>query len=76
MDIALIVLGVLAFAVLVIWAYTFMSDPKEIDEQEEQEVRAQTPEERERAALDEAGKAAESNADDIVMYSPGEGIDE
>ncbi|HEY4502108.1 MAG TPA: hypothetical protein VJJ20_03530 [Candidatus Paceibacterota bacterium] len=76
MDIALMVLGLFALAILLTWAYSFVSDPKDIDQAEEQEVRAETPEEHERAAFDEAAKAAERNADDIVLYSPGDGGNE
>lgn len=71
MDIALMIVGLFMLSVLLMWAYSFVSDPKDIDQYEERRVRAETPQERERAALDEAAKDAERNAEDIALYSPG-----
>ena len=58
--------------ILIVWIFTYMSDPKQIDEDEETQVREASPEEREHARFDEAAKTAESNADDIAFYSPGD----
>lgn len=76
MDIALIVFGVLALAILLIWIYSFMGDPKEINQEEEEQVRSESPHERERAAFGNAAKDEERNADDITLYSPGDGGDQ
>jgi hypothetical protein len=73
MDIALIIFGLVLLAILLSWVYSFMSDQKEIDQEEERQVRDETPQEHERAALDEAAKEAERNASDIALYSPGNG---
>ena len=72
MSTALIVVGVLLIGLLIIWIFTSLSDPKEIDEAEEAQVREQTPQEHERSILQEEAQAAQSNADDIAFYSPGE----
>lgn len=72
MDTALIVVGVVAVILLVVWMFSFMSDPKGIDEEAEAQVRAETPQERERAVFEDKIKEAESNAADIAFYSPGD----
>lgn len=72
MDTALIVVGLLLLGILGMWAFSFLSDPKEIDEAEEAQVRQESPAERERQSFAETAKAAESNAEDIAFYSPGE----
>lgn len=72
MDTALMVVGVVGVGVLLIWLVTYLSDPKEIDEEEEAQVRHETPAQRERDRFDEAAKEAQSNADDIAFYSPGD----
>lgn len=76
MDTALIVVGILLVGVLIIWIFTFLSDPKEIDETEEAQVREETPQEREHSIFEEAAKKTESNADDIAFYSPGDSDNE
>ncbi len=72
MDTALIVVGVLLIGTLVVWVFTFLSDPKEIDETEEAQVREEAPAAREETQAQAAAQTAQSNADDIAFYSPGE----
>lgn len=69
MDIALIVVGLLFVAILIVWALAFLSDPKEVDEEEESQVRAEGPAARERARFDEAASEAERSRDEIAFYS-------
>lgn len=75
MDTALMVVGLVFVGIVIIWIFTFLSDPKEINETEEAQVREESPQERERSVFEEQAKSAESNADDIAFYSPGEGSD-
>ncbi len=72
MDTALIVVGGVLVGVLIVWTFTFLSDPKEIGETEEAQVRHEAPQELEHDRLKEAEKKAQSNAEDIAFYSPGE----
>ena len=74
MDTALIVIGVILAGILITWIFTVLSDPKDIGEAEEAQVRDETPNksELERSKFNEAGKNADSNAEDIAFYSPGE----
>lgn len=72
MDTALIVLGLFLLGVLGMWAYARLSDPKEIDQEEEAQARAETPAQREREIFEERVEDAKRNAEDIAMYSPGE----
>lgn len=72
MDTALIVVGLVLAGALLIWVYAHLSDAEEIDEEEEQEVRAQTPEVREREEFNQQEQGAQSNAEDIAFYSPGD----
>lgn len=76
MDTALIVVGVLLVGILIVWTFAFLSDPKEIGESEEAQVRQETPQELERDTFEEAAKNAQSNAEDIAFYSPGGSSDE
>jgi hypothetical protein len=76
MDTALIVVGLILVGAIIIWMFTRMSDPKQVDEEEEAQVRRETPGARERETFDEAAKNAGSNKDDIAFYSPGESGDE
>ncbi len=76
MDTALIVVGLLLVGILLIWTFAYLSDPKEIDEQEETQVRRESPRDLERDRFKETAKDAQSNADDIAFYSPGEASDE
>lgn len=72
MDTALIVVGFLLVGLLVIWTFAHLSDPEEINETEEAQVRDQTPAEREHELFEEEAKKVQSNADDIEFYSPGD----
>lgn len=72
MDTALIVVGLLGVGILVLWIFTYLSDPKQIDEDEEAQVREATPQELEHSRFEEEAREAQSNADDIAFYSPGE----
>ncbi len=72
MDTALIVVGFILVGILVIWTFAHLSDPEEIGEEEEAQVRHETPQEREHELFEEEAKKAESNADDIAFYSPGD----
>ena len=76
MDIALMVLGLFVLAIVLSWAYSYLDDPKEIDQEEEREVRQESPEVHERAAFERAAKEAKSNAQDIELYSPGDAADQ
>lgn len=73
MEILLVIVGLFVLAVLMSWAYAYLSDAETIDEEEEREVRAESPEERERSRLKEAQEEALRRADDIKFYSRGEG---
>lgn len=72
MNVALIVVGVVLVGALLMWIYAHMSDAEEIDEQEEHEVRAETPQERERELFNKEEESTQSNAEDIAFYSPGD----
>ncbi len=72
MDTALIVVGLLVVGILLIGTFAYLSDPKEIDEEEETQVRRESPQDLERDRFEETVKDAQSNADDIAFYSPGE----
>jgi hypothetical protein len=72
MDTALIVIGLLLVGMLIVWIFAYLSDPKQIDEQMEAEVREESPEEIERSAIRDEARKAESNAEDIAFYSPGD----
>jgi hypothetical protein len=76
MDTALIVAGLLLVGILIIWIFSYLSDPKQIDEEEEADVREATPQDRERSRFDEEAAKAQSNADDIAFYSPGDSSSE
>ena len=43
MDTALIVIGLFLVGMLIMWIFAFLSDPEEIDEQEEAVVREVPP---------------------------------
>jgi hypothetical protein len=73
MDTALIVIGLFLVGMLIMWIFAFLSDPKEIDEQEEAVVREVPPKQIERAVAEEdAAKDAQRRADEIEFYSPGD----
>ncbi len=72
MDIALIVIGLLGVAILLLWIYATLNDPKQIDEEMETQVRDESPQERERTRFEQAEHDAERNADDIDLYKRGE----
>jgi hypothetical protein len=72
MDTALIVVGVLLVGILILWLFSYMSDPKQIDEEEEAGVREESPKELEHDEIESAARSVESNADDIAFYSPGD----
>lgn len=73
MDTALIVIGLFLVGMLIMWIFAFLSDPKEIDEQEEAVVREVPPRQIERAVAEEdAAKDAQRKADEIEFYSPGD----
>jgi hypothetical protein len=72
MDSALIVIGLLFVGMLIVWIFTYLSDPKEIGEEEKAQVREQPPEEIRRSAAEMEIEKAERNAEEIAFYSPGE----
>lgn len=72
MDTALIVVGFVLVGILIVWTFAHLSDPEEIDETEEVQVHHETPAEREHELFEEEAKKAQSNADDIAFYSPGD----
>lgn len=76
MDTALIVIGLLLVGILIVWIFAYLSDPKQIDEQVEAEVREESPEEIKRSIIEERAHKAESNAEDIAFYSPGDTTDD
>lgn len=72
MDIALIVVGLMGVAILILWIYASLNDPKQVDEEMEAQVREETPQERERSRFEQAQNESEQNAEDIEFYSRGE----
>ncbi len=76
MDIALIIVGLVGVAILLLWIYGSLNDPKQIDEDMKVEAEQQTPEAREHTRLEQAKHDAERNAQDIEFYSPGDGYGE
>lgn len=72
MDTALIVIGLLLVGMLIMWIFSYLSDPKQIDETEEAGVRDETLKEPERSVIEREVQKAESNAEDIAFYSPGD----
>lgn len=66
------IVGLFVLAVVMSWAYTYLTDAETIDKEEELEVRAQTPEERERSRFAHIGKEEERRQSDIEFYSRGE----
>ncbi|MDB5225738.1 MAG: hypothetical protein JWL87_690 [Candidatus Adlerbacteria bacterium] len=76
MDIALMVLGLFALGILLMWAYAWLNDAKQIYDEEAQDVRAKTPEERERSQFEVQEVTREQNKADIEFYSRGEDADQ
>lgn len=72
MDIALIVVGLLGVAILLLWIYATLNDPEQVDEEMETQAREESPEEHERVRFEQAEEEAKRNAEDIEFYSPGE----
>lgn len=73
MEILLAIVGFFILAVLVSFGYAYLNDAETIDEEEEREVRLETPEERERARLSEAADEEKRRAEDIRFYSRTDG---
>jgi Sec-independent protein translocase protein TatA len=69
MDIALIVFGALMLAAIGMWAYARLGDAREIDQEEETQVRQGTPQDRERSRFEKEAEEEEQNAEEIQFYS-------
>lgn len=77
MDIALIVVGLLLLSILVMWIFSSLGDSEKIDEAEEAAVRGESPQALEREKFEEKITEAQSNAEEIAMFSaPGVDADE
>ncbi len=72
MHIALLAIGFLALVAILMWAHSRLTDASDIDKEEEQDVRAQSPQERERASFEHAIDEAQRKAEDVDLYSRGE----
>lgn len=72
MEIALIIVGLFVLAIIMSWAYTYLTDAETIDREETEEVRAESPEERERTRFEHMRKEEERRQDEISFYSRGE----
>jgi hypothetical protein len=69
MDIALMVVVLFMLAILLTWGYTYLVDPKEIDQEEKEQVRAETAEERERSRFKEIELEQEQKELDKQLFS-------
>lgn len=76
MDIALIVIGLIVVAVLVVWIYTWVADPKNVQDEERGDVASMSPRELERERFDARIKEEERKADEIDFYSRAEETDQ
>lgn len=76
MDIALIVIGLIVAAVLVVWIYTWVADPKNVQDEEHGDVASMSPRELERERFDARIKEEERKADEIDFYSRAEETDQ
>lgn len=72
MQTALLAIGCIALVALLMWAYARLTDASDIDKEEEQDVRAESPQERERERFVQAIDEAKRKAEDVAFYSRGE----